>query len=141
MKLSEVSFDPIYSVHPEMPIQELVQILQKEFIRAVLVRDEGKILGMISDQVIFRSLSEGKDLLKSQAKDIMVKDCPTLDISTTVEDAYKKSVKSECKVFAIMTPEGQPVGEISQKRLELLHHTIEKTKIYKLEERLDKIKL
>jgi len=140
LKLNEVSVDDASFCSPDTPVADIVKILRKKFIRAVFVGDPENILGIVSDQIIFKNISEGKDLVKMKAKDIMRFDCQMLDINASIEEAYRKSAKNPCRVYAVKR-EGKVIGEISKKRIALLYNDIKKNEIFDLEKRIKSIKM
>ena len=140
MKLSEVEFDEVVFCSPNTPIAEIVNILKKKMIRAVFIGDPENVVGMVSDQLIFESIGDGKDIARMKAMDIMRTDIPIFDINTPIEIAYEKSMQTPYGVFAIKK-EGKVIGEISKKRISLIYSDLQKNKIYDLENRIKTLRM
>ena len=140
MKISDLAMDQVNYCSSNTSIPEVAKILYENYIRAVYVKDDDDIIGIISDQAILRNLSEGKDLSKLLAKDLMRRDFPKLDKNTSIEDAFKIIDNNPFRTYAI-TSEGKIIGAIPKSRIIYGFSEEEKYYIYNLKERIQKIKL
>ena len=140
MKISEIELDQVIYCSSNISIPEVAKLLYENFIRAIYIKENDKIIGYISDQLILRNLSEGKELSKLNVKDLMISDFPRFDKNTSIEDAYKAIQNITYRLYAVVS-DGEIIGVIPKNRLIRAFSEEEKYQIYNFNERIKQIKL
>jgi CBS domain-containing protein len=93
MVISDVMQKGVVSVSPELPIAELEAFLSSEEIGGAPVIDgTGKLVGVVSQTDIIRSLSEEGHLYEMLAPEFTVEDIMTASVLTVPTDADVKDV-------------------------------------------------
>ena len=68
IKSKDIMSTPLTTVGPNMDVGEAVKIMNERRIRRLLVMDEGKIVGLITDRSIFAIMPELMDIVAEKAR-------------------------------------------------------------------------
>ncbi len=106
------------------------------WISSVLVTEECKPIGIVTDGIIFRLIAQERNPLTLLAKDVMVSPVHTIPKHTTLEEAEEEFLRSKVSRLAIVDDEGKLVGIVSKKDIDrfaayslaeqILHHRHER---------------
>lgn len=78
----------IVRVHPDISIEQCVDIMIKDNIGALVVTDDDNLLGIVSERDVIRALAQDRaNVLASKASDILCAAVAVLKPSDTVETA------------------------------------------------------
>ena len=99
MLVGERMSHPVISAHPDMPIVDALDLMNREHIRRMPVVNNGKLVGIVSDKDLLNaSPSQATSLSvwelnylvsKITIKDVMTKDVLTVQETTPIEEAAR----------------------------------------------------
>jgi CBS domain-containing protein len=106
------------TVSPETPAREILDALDKEGRRVVVVDERGAPLGVISDKDLLPLLDPkaGKKIDELRARSLM-RTVPTLPAGTSVEEALGWLVEHRRQRLPVVDDEGRYVGMLSREEL------------------------
>ncbi len=104
--------DPV-TVQASTPITEVAMAMRDEDIGDVIVLDDGKICGIVTDRdVVVRALAEGRDPSSTKVADICSRDLTTVAPGDPIDKAVK--LMRERSIRRIPVVQGdRPVGIVS----------------------------
>ena len=78
-------------VHPEDTLKACANIMKNNHVGAVIVKDQGKLLGILTEQDIVRkAVAQGEDPEKSKVREVMEKGLRTIGPEEDIFDALMK---------------------------------------------------
>jgi arabinose-5-phosphate isomerase len=113
VKVREVMLtgDGIPRVSGEEPAEQAIAVLNEKNLGAVLIMGAGeKILGIVTDGDVRRSIALGKELFRMRAVDIMTPDPVAIDGSMLAADALSIMQRHEITVLPIVSTGGGLAG-------------------------------
>jgi CBS domain-containing protein len=76
------------SIDNSITLDKSAKIMEENHVGALLVRDNGKLLGLLTEQdIVRRAIAKGKDPKKTKVKDIMVTKLKTIAPEKDIYDA------------------------------------------------------
>lgn len=94
-------------------LSEAASIMQKEDIGAVLVEEEGKVCGIVTDRdIVVRGIAEGKDTNSTSVKEICTEQLFALKPDDSVEDAIRLMRERAIRRVPVLE-DGNAVGIVS----------------------------
>lgn len=116
MKVSDIlqaKGNQIYSVNSATTVYEAVKVMGEKNIGALLVMDEGKLLGILSERDYARKVVlKGKASRETMVKDIMTENVLTVTTSDTIETCMEIMTQKHIRHLPILE-EGKVLGMIS----------------------------
>ena len=108
---------PPVTVSPSETVSSLMFKMINENIGAVVVVDEGRAVGIITEKdVLERVIMSGKDVYKTRAKDVMSKPLISIEADRPIKEALELMRKNKIKRLAV-TKNGFLIGLATEKRL------------------------
>lgn len=95
-----VARSPVY-VPLEAPLLSIAQVMAEESIGTVLVRGPHGPSGIVSERDLVRSLAEGADAHRVQARDVMNADVVFVSATDTIGDAARRMLEHEIRHLAV----------------------------------------
>jgi CBS domain-containing protein len=87
-QLLEGKESEVWSTSPEASVYEALQLLAEKNIGALLVLQDGELVGVVSERDYARKVAlHGKTSMKTPIKDIMTEEVVTVESDRTVEEA------------------------------------------------------
>ena len=112
--LLKVKGRDVVTVAPGHSLAEVAAVLAKARIGAVLVVENSRIAGILSERDIVRRLaSEGGGALDLRAQDAMTKDVVTCALSETVETVMQRMSEGKFRHLPVTDEDGGMIGVIS----------------------------
>lgn len=103
----------IWSVNPNSTMLETLKLLADKDIGAVLVMDDDKLVGIISERDFARSIAKnGKCLVHAEVKDFMTTEVITISPGQTVQECMKLMTKEHIRHLPVVE-NGLVIGMIS----------------------------
>ncbi len=104
----------LISLLPNDPVEKAASIMKKENVGLLLVMEDGKLKGVISERDIVRRWVTSETFPKSIAvSQIMTSDVETVSATDTVQDCYLRFVAKNCRHLPVVGPLGDLMGVIS----------------------------
>ena len=115
--VSENMSCPPVTVSPTESIASLMWFMVKEDIGAVIVEEEGRPVGMVTEKdVLDRVIARDKDLYETKAKDIMSKPIISIEENRPIKQALDIMRKHNVRRLAV-TENDILVGIVTERRL------------------------
>lgn len=121
--------------YPEMSLEEVAQKMREGDFGLLPIGEKDRLTGMITDRdIVIRAVAEGKNLQKTQAKEIMSSKVLYCFEDQTVDDVSQNLGDNQIRRLPVLNRQKRLVGILS---LGDLAHTHEKTeKIHQALERI-----
>lgn len=87
-----------------------------EYLGLLIVVEQDRLVGVLSERDIVRSLGEGDDPAETHVFDVMTEDVVTADVETEIADAVQLMLDDEIR-HLVVTSGGAPYGIISARDL------------------------
>lgn len=123
MKVSKLMSENIVTVEMEDPLSKVKDIFNKTNFHHLLVVDSGKLIGVISDRDLLKSLSPKIDSIAATTMDlaclnkkvhqIMTRKPISINSDSTIKDAIDVFNTNKISCIPIISDEGSPVGILS----------------------------
>jgi len=99
-----------------------LQLMTGLFSGMPVTNDEGKVVGVITEMDLLKAVQDGKELVRTTAKDIMTPDAVTARVDATVEEFI--TIMEEFHIIRLpIVKDGKLVGIVS--RSDILRSLIE----------------
>ncbi len=140
VKVSEVMCREVAAVHPDSPITEVVELLlTRDFTAVPVVDDQGKVVGMVSDNDLLtrggmivnlslkkaadpdfvRALHESLENPNRKVSEVMTREVVTISPDTILGSAARTMVEKHLKRLPVVDADGKLVGILG--RLDILN--------------------
>jgi len=87
VKVGDIMTREIISVKPELNIIDCARKMEKHDIGMVIVKNNGKLLGMLTEKDIIWALTKKTNLRSVKARDLMIRKVPTIKPSKDIYEA------------------------------------------------------
>lgn len=115
--------------HPDENLPTVAKKMVDHWISSVLVVENDKPIGIVTDGIIFRLIAQGRNPLDLVASDVMVSPVHTIHVNTTLGEAEDAFLESKVHRLVIVNDEGKLVGIVSKK-------DVDRFVVYSLAERM-----
>ncbi|MFH8109765.1 MAG: CBS domain-containing protein [Candidatus Aenigmatarchaeota archaeon] len=106
MLIKDVMNRNVIATKPEVSVREAAKIMTKYHIGSLIILEDEKIAGIITEGDIIRKvIVEGKDLDETKVRDIMTEKVITITPDKTVEDAVKLMMEKRIKKLPVVDNE------------------------------------
>ncbi len=112
MKVSELISRPPISVEIDDSIKEASKIMSKENVGSVVVTDEGKVAGIVTERDIIRAIADETDL-NMPVSVIMSKNLVTINGDQDVSEAAALMMQKGIRHLIVVDSNGSLLGVIS----------------------------
>ena len=107
----------IITVSQDDPVSGLTYMMVKEDIGAVVVIEEGRPVGIITEKdILERVVQPGNNIFKTLAKDVMSKPVVSIEVSSPIKKALELMKKKNIRRLAVMDNKSL-VGLVTERRL------------------------
>ena len=114
MQLRDVMTKPAQYVSPSTPIGEAASVMRAKDIGMLLVTDNEKLVGTVTDRdIVIRGLAKGLDPRVAETKDVMTDRMLYCFDDQDTEDAAKVMQDSQVRRLAILDRNKKLVGVVS----------------------------
>jgi len=100
-------------VEADAPIVEAARVMHKNDVGDVLVTEDGKLAGLVTDRdIVVRAVAEGRDPESTAVSEVCTSDVHTLSPDDSVEDAVALIREHDVRRVPVVE-DGKPVGIIT----------------------------
>ncbi|MCS7123413.1 MAG: CBS domain-containing protein [Candidatus Aenigmarchaeota archaeon] len=92
----------VFTCEKNLNIVKAASIMVERGIGSLIVVDNNKIVGVITNRDIMKAVARGEDLSKLEVKDIMTKKVITISASNTIEEAVDLMLKFKIKRLPVV---------------------------------------
>lgn len=122
MKVEDVMHKGASCVQPDAPIKEIAALMKKDDIGSVLVCENDRLAGVITDRdLVLRLLGEGSDPSMKTARDVMTKGVVYCRTDQPIEDAIHLMENKAIRRLPVINEDKRLVGMLSLG--DVAHHT------------------
>ncbi|MEM2144278.1 MAG: CBS domain-containing protein [Candidatus Jordarchaeaceae archaeon] len=106
----------VVTCHVSDPLPKVAQLMVDNWISSVFVKDDSdKVVGIITDGIIFRLVAKEKDPRLYKAGDVMVKDIITVGTDASIDELRSLFDKTKVKRVGVVDSSGKIIGVISKR--------------------------
>ncbi|MEM5794151.1 MAG: CBS domain-containing protein [Candidatus Aenigmatarchaeota archaeon] len=103
MLIKDVMNRNVIATKPETSVREAAKIMSKYHIGSLIVLEEEKIAGIITEgDILKKVIVEGKDLDETKVRDIMTENVITITPDKTIDDAVKIMTEKRIKKLPVV---------------------------------------
>jgi len=102
MLVRDVMNRTIYVCEQDISVSEAAKIMINKGIGSLIVVENNKIIGIVTNRDIMKAVASGEDLNKVKVRNIMTKNVVTITPSDTVEKAVDLMVKYKIKRLPVL---------------------------------------
>jgi len=114
-RIIEVARKKVITGHLNDTLPVVAKKMVDSWVSTVLIEENGKPVGIVTDGIIFRLIAKGRNPLDFSAKDVMVSPVHTIHMNTPLSQVEDEFLKSKVSRLAVIDDEGKLVGIVSQK--------------------------
>ena len=104
----------IFSVPPDASVYSAIQVMAEKRVGALLVIDNGKLVGIISERDYARKvILQGRSSRDTFVREIMSSSPITIGCETTVEEAMRAMTENRIRHLPVIDPDGHIAGVVS----------------------------
>ena len=104
----------IFSVRPQASVYSAVEAMAEKRVGALLVIDDGKLVGVISERDYARKIIlQGRSSKDTLVREIMTPSPVTISCDTSVEEAMRIMTENRFRHLPVIDSEGQLAGVVS----------------------------
>jgi CBS domain-containing protein len=104
----------IYSLPSGASVYSAIELMAEKRVGALLVVDEGHLVGVISERDYARKvILNGRSSKDTFIREIMTPSPITIDCDTSVEDAMRTMTENRIRHLPVVNPEGHVAGVLS----------------------------
>ncbi len=116
MRLNELVRRKPITISGEATIYDVVKIMAEQNIGFLVVVENGRMIGVLSERDVVRSLAE-RGNLSVKVSDICKRDIITLQADATLEEAAEKMGKHGIRHIVVVNKSGELIGVVSVRDL------------------------
>jgi CBS domain-containing protein len=101
------------TVEASATLVDAAKMMKRENIGDVLVVEDGKVQGIVTDRdIVVRAIAEGDDPSATSVRDIASTDLEVLDPDDSIEDALRKMEQAAVRRLPVVD-DGEPIGIVT----------------------------
>jgi CBS domain-containing protein len=117
MELSEIA-TRVVSIRPDSTVLEACDLMVAERIGAMVVLDEGKLVGILSERdIVGRVVVKRRDPEKTRVSEVMTAKVRTIAEGTSSDDALDLMHEGRFRHLPLVNAQGQVIGMLSMRHL------------------------
>jgi MHS family proline/betaine transporter-like MFS transporter len=116
LRLNELVRRKPITISGEATIHDVVKIMAEQNIGFLVVVENGRMVGVLSERDVVRSLAE-RGNLSVKVSDICKRDIITLQADATLEEAAEKMGKHGIRHIVVVNKSGELIGVVSVRDL------------------------
>ena len=113
-KVREVMTSAPVTLRPGQPLTTAAAAMRDQGIGAVLVADDGKLQGIVSDRdIVVRAVADGRDPGSTTLADVCSSDLVTVTPDEDADEAVRRMRQHAIRRIPVVAEGGKPVGIVS----------------------------
>lgn len=117
MKVADIMTAAALTDEPDDTLAEASAKMWQQQTGSLLVMEGDKLIGIVTERDVLRSVAQGQDPKATSLRDVMTKDPVTISASTTLRGAAEIMFDKWFRHLPVVTDEGDVVGIISTRDL------------------------
>ena len=114
LKAKDMMTRPVVSARKNASTRDIaLQLLSGLYSGMPVTDDDGKVIGVVTENDLLGHICEGKELTKLNASDVMSKNPVTVDVNTSLSEVLKTMLENNI-IRVPVTDEGRLVGVIAR---------------------------
>jgi CBS domain-containing protein len=106
----------VVTCHVSDPLPKVAQLMVDNWISSVFVKDDKeRVVGLITDGIVFRLVAKEKDPRRYKAGDVMVRDIIMVSPDASIEELRALFEKTKVKRVGVVDDNGKIIGVISKR--------------------------
>lgn len=114
--VKDILHTDLRTIGSNQTLERAARDFAREYLGLLIVVEQERVVGVLSERDIVRSLGEGDDPTQTHVFDVMTEDVVTVDIDTGVADAVQRMLDDEIR-HLVVTEDGAPYGIVSARDL------------------------
>ncbi|MFX0064636.1 MAG: CBS domain-containing protein [Candidatus Hermodarchaeota archaeon] len=114
----DIARKKVFTCRPDQTIPSIARIMMENWIGSIIVVEEDKPIGIITDGIIFELIAKERNPLVLLVKDVMITPVFTIHEDTDIYDSEDQFLKTKVKRLAVVNDEGELVGVLSKKEVD-----------------------
>ncbi len=115
--LSKVGYRRLVAVAPSSTMAEAVAVMQSEQVGSVLVCENDRLVGMLTERHVIRKLAGETKSLDERVDVSMIKNPQTVRPDESVASAICKMQQHRYRRLPVIDADGKPLGLLSMRRI------------------------
>ncbi|MEM2123060.1 MAG: CBS domain-containing protein [Candidatus Bathyarchaeia archaeon] len=109
----ECSSKPVRTISAGANVRDVVKEMNKHKVASMLVTEDGKPVGIITERdILQRAIEEGKSIESTIAKEVMSQPVQSIDSNTSLKEACKAMTLLRVKKLLVLR-NGRPMGFVT----------------------------
>ena len=104
------------TIRTDRTLEQAARTFAGEVLGLLLVVEQDRLVGVLSERDVVRSLGEGDDPAQTRVRDVMTEDVVTVDVDTPITTAVRLMLDDEIR-HVVVTDGGAPHGVVSARDL------------------------
>jgi CBS domain-containing protein len=114
MKVREMMHKGLETVAPETPVTMLAKKMKEYDVGAIPIEADSRLVGMVTDRdIAIRAVTNGMDISKLTAKDVMTKEIISCRDDEDVNDAVRLMESKQIRRLPVLDKDQKMVGMLS----------------------------
>ncbi len=126
VKVSDVASKKLITITPSATLKEAAETMIKNGVSFLVVMENGKLYGVISEKDIVRCIAEGKDVNSTRVGEVCTREVITIKEDAPLQEAAKLMRRHRIRHLVVVDSSGNPVGVISIRDLVREEATLKK---------------
>lgn len=114
--VKDILHTDLRTIRSNQTLERAARDFAREYLGLLIVVEQERVVGVLSERDIVRSLGEGDDPTQTHVFDVMTEDVVTVDVDTAVADAVQRMLDNEIR-HLVVTESGAPYGIVSARDL------------------------
>ncbi len=118
MELIGMAGKPVIFTRPTSTVQEVSEQMAKDRVGAVVVLDEGRLVGILSERdIVRRAAAQRRDLATTLVSEVMTSPVQTVTVTGTAREALERMHRGGFRHLPLLDAQGNLLGMLSVRDL------------------------
>ena len=126
IKVRDVMSKRLVTISPKATLKEAAETMIRNGVSFLVVVQDGKLFGVISEKDIVRCIAEGRDVNSTKIEDVCTREVITVRDEDSIQDAAKLMRSHRIRHLVVVDSNKNPVGVLSIRDLVREEATLKK---------------